>query len=162
MTGRILKKIGFFLIVLITVFVIERRINYPKWEASQPTIPEGVLATLNEEVASPSGEYALSLAPYDDEGVSSFVVVVSSGTKRMVSKEFYRTRDTFYAMWDDTLDRVWVYSGDVGVYYWDIIDGQLVITDWTNRGTASVPEALLYLQPRLATLLKSNDQDEGH
>ncbi len=67
---------------------------------SQPNF-ESYLTSPEQEILSPSGKYMLSLESYDDNGVMSFKVAVSSGERTLLSDEYFRTRDVFYALWDD-------------------------------------------------------------
>lgn len=107
------------------------------------------LTSIGSELPSPSGEYMLSLEPYDDGGVMSFKFAVTSNKERLVSEEFFRARDAFFSLWDDELDRVWVYSGDLGTFFWDICDGHLIAHSYVSSEGVNVPQALKKLKPGL-------------
>jgi hypothetical protein len=93
-----------------------------------------VPAASYEPQVSPSGEYVLEvLEGYDEAEYIQFRVKTNGSvnmnavTQEMVTIEFapkekYYTRHRTYVMWDDVYDRVWVYSGDIGMFFWDKID----------------------------------------
>jgi len=90
-----------------------------------------VPATTSEPQKSPSGLYELQIVEgRDDAHYLQFQVL---STTRQSDSEIYKTVETVlvpeekfytrhrtYIMWDDEEDRVWVYSGDVGIFFWDM------------------------------------------
>lgn len=108
-----------------------------------------VLTSAGYVIPSPSGKYLLSLESYDDNGVLSFKVVVTSDEIRLISDEHFRARDTFYALWDDELDRVWVYSGDLGTFFWDICNKSMKVHSYTDSEGVNAPKTLKDLKPYL-------------
>jgi len=111
-------------------------------------LPENVLVNEEKSAVSPSGKYMLSLEPYDDNGVRSYKVKVESGETAIISDACYRKRDVIYALWDDESDRVWLYSGDLGYFYWDIERDRLIKNVYLKNSDVKVPEALKTLRPR--------------
>lgn len=93
-----------------------------------------VPATTSEPQKSPSGLYELEIVEgRDDAHYLQFQVL--STTRKSGSEMIYKTVETVlapeekfytrhrtYIMWDDEEDRVWVYSGDIGIFFWDISD----------------------------------------
>ena len=68
-----------------------------------PKTPDG-------ELRSPDGDSTLSFVYSDDE--SEVAVQIDPGLSGS-EQEYVRTRDMYYAGWDDQ-NRAWFYSGDVG------------------------------------------------
>ena len=142
-----------FILITLIIFVcclvaITFLSNATKRKKMSDPIPENVITTKEQYLYSPSGEYILSLELYDDSGVSSYKIKVESDKISILSDECIRQRDTVYALWDDTLDRVWVYSGDVGTYFWDITEGKLVRNSLSERKDVKIPENLKLLRPQ--------------
>jgi hypothetical protein len=71
--------------------------------------------------ASPSGKYRLVVSTgYNGEcEFAQFQITTNSKFPRVLysSADHFRRRDRTYFFWDPQ-DRAWVYSGDVGTYYW--------------------------------------------
>lgn len=64
------------------------------------------------------------------------------------SEDDYRVRDTYYLLWGED-DTVWVYSGDLGTFYWEKHGHEWVKKSYyENRETVNVPEALRELEPQ--------------
>lgn len=111
------------------------------------------IATPENPIVSPSGKYQLEvvngynglvkfqrfyITKLEDRAYSPRVIFACLDT--------FRTRDTLYFLWDNN-DRVWVYSGDVGTYYWVCVDND----QWEKYSYANtpilVPELLNQLRP---------------
>lgn len=82
------------------------------------------LARPEHPVISPSGKYQLQIKEgIDGEArVNRFCIakIEKDGQKPKVvycSKDDFATRFKLYFLWDDS-DRVWVYSSDIGTFYW--------------------------------------------
>jgi hypothetical protein len=85
-----------------------------------PDVPEEV-ATAEKAAVSPSGKYLLVVVAGQDGTVrfQSFQILNrQSGDTLYMSEERFTARHTTYFFWDDA-DRVWVYSGDIGTYFWE-------------------------------------------
>lgn len=89
------------------------------------------VATSERPAISPSGEYALVVVSgYDGEArFQSFQIVRRQvittrdrsevlGETVYAAPERFATRHTTYFLWGPD-DRVWVYSGDVGTFFWE-------------------------------------------
>lgn len=69
---------------------------------------------------SPSGRFVLKVFETEISGSDHVYFEVSErDTQKLVlrSKNRYRTRDAIYILWGRE-DRVWLYSGDVGTFWW--------------------------------------------
>lgn len=93
------------------------------------------VATLTHPAQSPSGRYKLLVVDAERDGskVLSFQVQSADGQLQFSAPDQFPTRQKTYFLWDST-DRVWVYAGDAGVFYWQNQDGtwkkvQAAITD---------------------------------
>lgn len=84
-----------------------------------PGVPEEV-ATAEKAAVSPSGNYLLVVVAGQDGTVrfQSFQILDRSGDTLYMSEERFTARHTTYFLWDEA-DRVWVYSGDIGTYFWE-------------------------------------------
>lgn len=77
------------------------------------------VATQSKPAVSPSGNYTLVVLTGNDGGVDfqSFQILNQDGELVYASQDRYATRHTTYFLWDQD-DRVWVYSGDLGTFFW--------------------------------------------
>jgi hypothetical protein len=82
-------------------------------------VPEEV-AIPEKPALSPSGMYLLVVVAGQDGAVrfQSFQILDRKGDTLYMSEEKFAIRHTTYFLWDEA-DRVWVYSGDVGTYFWE-------------------------------------------
>lgn len=94
----------------------------------------------NVDVKSPSGKYSLKVIPSDstttyDIQITPTDLVKTSPAENIGITEvgFFSLRSRTNIMWDNSQDTVWVYSGDRGIYYYQIVDGQ-----WKRNGTADL------------------------
>lgn len=123
-------------------------------ENSDKSIDTKGVATINNPVISPSGKCQLKVTEVTLEGVKHnkfSIFKVSDGkiesTALYISKDAYRTRDTLYFIWDDK-DRVWVYSGDVGTFFWEqVTDDKWEKRTYTDNISVPVPSLLKQLKP---------------
>lgn len=111
------------------------------------------LATVNNPLISPSGMYQLNVYEEIKEGVinNRFSIYRITNEKIestpvFISDDYYRTRDALFFLWDID-DRVWVYSGDVGTFFWEYVaEG-----DWEKHkykdSNISPPDLLVKLRP---------------
>jgi hypothetical protein len=79
-------------------------------------------ALRNYPATSPSGKYRLVVTEGFDGAIhfAKFDIVSNERPQRALfsCQEHFRTWDTTFFLWD-AADRVWVYSGDIGVFYWE-------------------------------------------
>jgi hypothetical protein len=80
-------------------------------------------ASVRHPATSPSGRYRLVVQAGGDAAngpYQRFEVYPARqpAEKLFAAPEHFRTRDRTYFVWDRA-DRVWVYSGDVGTFYWE-------------------------------------------
>jgi hypothetical protein len=79
------------------------------------------IATQDHPSHSPSGKYVLEVKHEDHEGILSetFVIRMAATNEVLFAyDEWYNIRHTTVFLWD-AADRVWVYSGDIGTYFWE-------------------------------------------
>lgn len=102
--------------------------------ACQTGLPPKV-ATTGNPAPSPSGSYLLVVV--DDAGSQSFQVHSRSGQILYACPDSFSTRHTAYFLWDRE-DRVWVYSGNVGTFFWQL---DAATGEWHKHAyaTSSVP-----------------------
>ena len=115
---------------------------------------EDVFATDENSATSPSGKYKLEKVIDIIDEVNSFSFRILDAEHDNIiyqSEDYYRTRDTHFILWGDD-DMVWVYSGDVGVFYWEKEEESF----WVKKGYAQrkeenidLPEVLIALYPEL-------------
>lgn len=105
-------------------------------------------ATPDHSVESPSGRYVLTVSK-DHDGqaeVLRFEVRDPAGTALFAAPDLFAARHRTYFLWDEE-DRVWVYSGDVGAFYW-VEDPDKTWTRHTYLPGSSV-QAPLFLRKTL-------------
>ena len=100
----------------------------------------------DDPIISPSGKYMLEIlngyngiVHYKRFNISS----LENKTNPQViycSTDTYRTNDKLYFVWDDAEDIVWVYSADMGTFYWS----QDSDNNWHkyNKGNKDYPNTL--------------------
>lgn len=106
------------------------------------------IATRYRDARSPSGQYVLSILRYaDSEGTEyqSFQILCN-GKIIFATKDSYRL-DALYILWDDD-DRVWVYSGDVGTFYYERSGESWWKHVFARDGAIRAPEYLRAVEPR--------------
>lgn len=140
-----------FLIIMFAVIiglsgcVADRRLNKTS----------GSFAAPDAYLVCPNGDsMCLTLVPYDDAGVSSFFVAVCNSDKEHTqtyrTKDFFRTRDTLLATWDDNSPRFWVYSADIGTFFWDYTETGWVKHEYNgSTDKDSVPKSLKDARPQI-------------
>lgn len=90
------------------------------------------LARPGRDVESPSGKYRLRVIE-EDNGELTFEVL-GEAVERYRADVSYSDRFTTYFLWDDTADKVWVYSGDVGTYIWELKESGWSSRPWRGSG----------------------------
>ncbi|EOH95934.1 hypothetical protein UAY_03360 [Enterococcus moraviensis ATCC BAA-383] len=101
------------LFILITIFIYFRSSNVD------------IQSHNFEQLKSASGDYILVQEEKKDKyGVDGYSFIIKS-TKNL--KDVYKDDDDYFSKnsrfllsWSDDEDIVWVYSGDVGLYYWTL------------------------------------------
>ena len=115
------------------------------------TIDETLLVTEQNSVVSPSGEYILEIYKSHDGSVTGFHIKVSSfqeGKEVFRSEEFFAFRHVNFLTWGEN-DAFWIYSGDLGVFYWEKTDTSWVKKGYIeNKGEIDAPDILKKLRPR--------------
>lgn len=78
------------------------------------------LSAISQPQVSPSGKYYLKVIEgYNDVQCYRFEIVEKGNDKVVfLSGDCFRARDVNFFMWDDAQDIVWVYSGDIGTFFW--------------------------------------------
>lgn len=149
--GIKLKLILLLIFFMIIVFLLYLNTNKENYNINT----EGV-ATINNPVISPSGKYQMKIVEENNSEVRAvkFVIYkISNGqvesTPIYSSHESFRTRDTVLFVWGED-DNVWVYSGDVGTFFWTCVSEK----NWEKYAYAenkevSVPELLKKLRPKI-------------
>jgi len=111
------------------------------------------LATPEHAVTSPSGRYRLEVVPGEysgDEGSGTYERVRVRDPDGKTVHDLDGRLSTNFAtdiLWDDAIDRVWVYSSDVGTYLWDRR------ADGTWAGRALGPKGIADGEPPVPELL---------
>lgn len=100
-------------------------------------------------VASPSGKFMLEALEETIEGVKHWRFAITGGETVFVPTEAFRTRDALFMLWDER-DRVWVYSGNVGTFFWEQAgDGEWHKHSQADEPDTPVPPRLKELRPNL-------------
>ncbi|GMO38065.1 MAG: hypothetical protein Ta2B_17760 [Termitinemataceae bacterium] len=69
------------------------------------------------DTVSPSKQYSCFV---DEIGRDYEIRIMKGDELSYVDSERYRMRDRFYLAWSPNEDVLWVYSGDIGLYYYHI------------------------------------------
>lgn len=147
-----MRNIAFSLLTTITFLVLLSccsNVNNPENNEEDNMLVNQIVTEANP-VMSPSGLYILEMLVKDADGVSSFNFLIkdsNSDSEILTCEEYYRLRDVTYLLWGDA-DTVWVYSGDVGTFYWEkSADGWEKKSYAENKGNIEVPQLLQELKP---------------
>jgi len=147
-------RISVSLFIILFVILSAILYNANKSERTEKSIDFKRVATLRNPVVSQSGKYQIRIIEKNLEGTkhNSFIILklsdANDATREIFTcKDFFRTRDTLYFLWDKN-DRVWVYSGDTGTFFWERISDE----DWQKHAYSEnrnvlVPELLKKLKP---------------
>jgi hypothetical protein len=126
-------------------------------EAPHEATYADVIADPSRPAISPSGEFLLEIEQFYKSGFpyAGFRVrEVLTDETVFVSSDNYLLTHTTYFLWDDA-SRIWVYSGDRGLFYWELTETESETVTWRkstylpNRGHPSPPEFLRLVRPRL-------------
>lgn len=149
-----LYGLGLIFIIILGSAVI----NYTSPSSDNRNSDNKLLATPENPIVSPSGKFQLQvtqgfngLVHFNRFDIAKIGEKGSDPEVVYVSKDTFRTRDRLYFLWDE-LDRVWVYSGDVGVFYWNRVnDEQWEKNTWSRDKKVTVPKLLKSLTPEFFT-----------
>jgi hypothetical protein len=78
------------------------------------------VATQETPASSPSGKYVLAVVAGKQSGneTQSFQILGQNKELLYASSDQFMARDVTFFLWDAD-DRVWVYSGDLGTFFWE-------------------------------------------
>ena len=108
------------------------------------------IALENQPATSPSGRFLLSIVARDKERPYQlgFTITDTEGELLYSSDKTFDNRSVTIFLWGDE-DRVWVYSGDVGTYFWQQVDSKM---DWQvatyARSEVPAPDYLKEIRPK--------------
>lgn len=149
-------KIVFLIIAILMVAGITCLICDNTKQTNDSNINMSELASTTNPVVSPSGKYQLNVKEVFLEGCRQrrfYISAVSEGKKAakniFISKDTFRTRDSLFFTWGKR-DSVWVYSGDLGAFFWEC-DNE---GNWSkhvyeiNQDSYSAPDILKKLRPK--------------
>jgi len=147
-TKQMLMVVGAVLALALLV-VAPRLVNTLREEG----VDRSRIATPDNPVKSPSGELLLEVHEETPNGIRQWRFSISrlAGADRpvvvFISEEAFRARDQLFILWGDT-DRVWVYSGDVGTFFWEMeMDGIWERRSFADTRSIPVPPLLTQLKP---------------
>lgn len=140
--------------IIVVFFIITVLILVSCKKNVEKSIDTKEVVTIDNPVISPSGKYQLKVIEETIDGVehNKFAIfkVLNSyieSEATFVSCDAYRTRDTLYFVWDDK-DRVWVYSGDLGTFFWEhVSDNEWEKRSFADNRSVPVPSLLKQLKP---------------
>lgn len=143
------KFVKLILVVLILILCVSCSSNQKGSEGND--MANDKLVTENHSALSPSEKYLLEMAVSESGNVRGFYFVVkdASNNKEVYKNEnFFRLRDTNYLFWGED-DTVWVYSGDLGTFYWEKTSNSWDKKTYAeNKDSIEVPELLKELKPQ--------------
>jgi len=147
-------KYSLIAVILITVLVGAYMV-YVTINAEKNIIEfDSNLATETNDVVSPSGQYKLQIKTTEEDGIKfNFFVIakmeISEDKYNVVfeSNDKFRVRDRLYFLWGND-DSVWVYSGDLGTFYWTKASNDTWIKhSYSDNKDVPVPDLLKQLKP---------------
>lgn len=108
------------------------------------------MATLARPAVSPSGTWVVALLSETAGDSTVFRVRVSdtAGHTVLAPTDAWAARHRTLAGWDEGVDRVWVYSGDVGTQTWTANEAGWVSQPWAGSGLTA-PSWLRERVPRV-------------
>ena len=108
------------------------------------------VATQDTPAVSPSGKYILAIVPGKLNGfdTQSFQILDPERALLYASPDQFMSRDVTYFLWDSE-DRVWVYSGDRGTFFWENVGA---VGEWSKsvyaQSEVPAPAFLKRVRPR--------------
>lgn len=142
-----LLKYGFVIIILIVVILLFFKHNnsnrfiglaFPGIPQISPS--ENYQLQVVKEFNGSENYYRFDIIKTRQDGLDPEIVYRS--------KDTFRTRDTTYFTWDDTDDKVWVYSGDIGTFYWSKISDTAWEKHIYTEKIIPVPKIFKKLRPK--------------
>ncbi len=132
---------GFFIINLLVLSCAcqERNNNMPN-----------EVATLSQPATSPSGNYLLKVINVDDTqpNLLTFQILDRNNMVLYTAADNFDDHHTTFFLWDDD-DRVWVYSGDLGTFFWE---QDKLLNSWQKytyaQSDVAAPAFLKEVRPR--------------
>lgn len=112
-------------------------------------LPEEV-ATATRTAISPSKKYILSVRIIKESEITfqSFEILDKNGKFVYTPSEKFDNRHTTFFVWGEH-DRVWVYSGDVGTFFWQVNPNT---NNWKKyvyvRSSIAAPKFLKEIRPK--------------
>lgn len=104
---------------------------------------------------SPSGLYSYMI---EEKNENYYIAIFKDNILVFRDDQAYRMQDRFYIVWHQEKDVLWVYSGDIGTYYYFVSDGK-----WFRKARGSgksnkseIPPAMLDAVPILKRLLQEH------
>ena len=107
--------------------------------------------SLLSSTLSPSGGFTVTLEQFNDGGTRSQRIIIhptGEADNQTVLDLTLRLRDSNFVSWADTSDILWVYSGDVGTFFWVYENGAWVKNDYKDGMRKEVPLALKEARPK--------------
>ncbi len=120
----------------------------------QHELPATVLTERSlSSVESPSGQYLLhNLIDNNEKQLSFYISNVITKETIFTANDYFDYRHTTYIMWGDTLDEVWIYSGDVGTFVWRLDTLGRWEKQPLNKSIDMVPKYILNTKGELLNL----------
>jgi len=137
-----LKKLFYNLLVLLIILT--------SCQEKAMVLPAEV-ATVEKSAISPSGKYTLVIESNENSDLSyqTFKILDQEQNILYTSDEQFDIRHTTYFLWGAD-DRVWVYSGDIGTFFWE---NEPDLKKWQRhvyaRSDVPAPSYLKEQRPRL-------------
>jgi hypothetical protein len=97
---------------------------------------------------SPSGKYIYLV---ENEDANYAISIYENNDLLFSDNQLYRTQDRFFIAWHEEYDILWLYSGDIGTYYFYFEKERWnrgAFSDGTMKGE-DIPTALKSAVPRL-------------
>ena len=148
-----MKKTAIIISIMVTLVVIlssclNDDVNSSDLETSN--MFKHLIASESNSVTSPSGQYILEMITATKDNVYSGSFCIKNEKDKSLLYEcgdYYRLRDTTFILWGED-DTVWVYSGDLGTFYWENNNETWVKKSYAkNKNKIVVPQALRELRP---------------
>jgi hypothetical protein len=145
-------KVAFFITVILMFFVPLLCIS----DTKNDIVINGFATTKNSVVSS-SRKYDLNIIEEKVNGVRYNRFIITKHTNKKInsklvfkSKDSFRVRDITYFTWGKN-DSVWVYSGDVGTFFWKHIGNKWNKFAYADNKSMPVPDLLKKVKPNYYT-----------
>jgi hypothetical protein len=107
---------------------------------SHPMGGSNVAARLNLQLKSPNEKYFLYLERIENSSLIS-IIILDSELGVYDSGLYFSDAMKYVACWDDS-NNVWLYSGDIGVMFWQKINNKWKYKTFTNDDKINPPELI--------------------